>query len=108
MATKAKKVQIKDLIQGKTVYLVHSLGKSSFMTRLRVCSVDLKERKLIAKKFNPFMVESYTATYYLRDMGIIKNDYNEHITFTSRRAAIRYLNESLGKSENDIMFPRKW
>jgi hypothetical protein len=93
MSTKAKRAQVKDLVQGKTIYWVHSLQGSSFIKKMMI--VQLKDEWLKVRSYNRFADQMMENTHSIKDMGIIPNHYNQHKTFTTLKAATHYLNECL-------------
>jgi hypothetical protein len=102
-----KNPTIESLRAGQTVYLVHALGKASFVNKSTITGKPTCKRN--GRKFHhPFFSISYFSDIsYLsenfkiendlstKDCNLIPNSYNHHRLFYSRKKAQRYLNRCL-------------
>ena len=92
------KAKISDVRQGVTLYYVHAFPHkeiSGYITKM-VVTERPKRNEIglfsVAKFQCADGSDSYSCPWSLRDAGIIPNKANFHKTFTSRKAAQRYLN----------------
>lgn len=111
MASKTKVARIEDIRAGKTLYSVCSLGDKSYIETMYLTSKPVpvcfgtgkpgKElRKLASQSSCRFVTYKTTCgegtalfsnMHSLQDIGVLKNTYNTHKTFTTLNAAKRYL-----------------
>lgn len=111
MATKAKVARFEDIRSGRTLYSVCSLGEKSYIETMYLTSkpvrvfflaskLDKETKKLAGQRSHRFVnfktncgegIELFNNMHSLQDIGILKNTYNTHKTFTTLNAAKRYL-----------------
>lgn len=100
-------VGLEDLKQGMAIYVVHSLGASSFIQTSVV-------HRVLGEWVEVFTYWKGAETIIkdrrsLQDMGVIPNNYNDHKTFSSLTAAQSYLDQCLvtyrPKHDRDVFYP---
>lgn len=86
--------QVQNLKKGQTIYLVHGLGKSSYMTSVRIMSDKIQEIQLFSN-LNALCLtvqKPYLKNpdeMFLHDIGVGVN-YNNNRVFTKRKEALLY------------------
>lgn len=99
-----KKMNVKNIKAGKTVYYVHALGENSFAIKYLVTGRPMTYRFKHVKSLSESL---FVPTRYVFQDGTIakietslslidanvqqQNDYNKHRLFFSRKAADRYV-----------------
>lgn len=103
--------KIKDFRKGKKLFLVHALGKGSFLSEVTLVRLSLNERityktlpdsyynKAVIIKTTLDGFRTYETDFHLEDMNVVgfKNNYNNHRCFFTAQAAYRYLNKLKGE-----------
>ena len=95
---------IKKLVPGRTLYRVFGLGGQSFIEKHKLISLPYtwvskygSGSYLLIKSMRIAHGRKYEDEFSLKDAGIIKNSYNKHRTFLTKKAAIKYMNKQRNK-----------
>ena len=99
-----KKMCVKNIKAGKTVYYVHALGENSFTIKYLVTGrpktyrfehvKSLSDSLFVPSRyvFRDGTIAKIESTFSLMDANVQQqNDYNKHRLFFSRKAANRYV-----------------
>lgn len=98
------RVKLKDVKQGKTFWAVRGTYGADGEVFSEVAKVFIKAPPVFNYSVGTYFVLCMTQTYCgnwsedtrsLRDSNVIKNDYNMHGMFTSKKSAERYSNRIL-------------
>lgn len=96
-----KKVTVKNLRQGQTIYFVRSYCSNSYIDSVRIKVVDYLDPS------DSYIVSEEGHAFYLSDLNIKNGGYSNHKCFYSRRRALTYLKTCLRRKypeESDLKF----
>lgn len=89
-----KKINARNIKQGRTMYLVHALAEHSLLTQVYLGGRPVAgyySDSLFAYGVEWNGRRSYKTEFSLTDMNIIPNGYNHHRAFYSKKRAKAYL-----------------
>lgn len=90
-----RKMSIKNIKSGCTVYYVHAMGKNSSVIKYKVTNRPFMNRNIgmfVNVEYFPKLTggSSLNTHFSLEDCNVIQNCYNDHRLFFSRKKAESY------------------